>query len=140
MNEPPVHTDRWRPTEAEVQLPAEIGRYRVEKLLGEGDFGRVDLAHDDDLKRPVGSKVPRKERIWRPEDVEASLAEARTLASLGHPHIVPVYDLGHTEEAFCFVVSKFIESHDLAAIIKQTRLYWSEAAELVARLCCGREE
>src|SRR5262249_52965938 len=122
----------WQPAEAEVHFPAQIGRYRVEKLLGEGGFGRVYLAHDDDLRRPVAIKVPRKDRVSKPEDIEAYLAEARTLASLDHPHIVPVYDLGRTEDGLCFVVSKFIEGHDLAAIIKETRLYWTEAAEVVA--------
>jgi serine/threonine protein kinase len=131
MTDPLVPTGPWRPAEADAQAPAQIDRYRVERLLGEGGFGRVYLAYDDDLKRSVAIKVPRKERISEPEDVEAYLAEARTLASLDHPHIVPVYDVGHTEDGLCFVVSKFIEGHDLATIIKETRLYWTEAAELV---------
>ena len=94
--------------------PAVIGRYRVIRLLGQGGFGRVYLAHDDDLDRPVAIKVPNPERVARPEDVEAYLAEARILARLDHPHIVPVYDVGRTDDGLCFVVSKFIEGSDLA--------------------------
>ena len=71
-----------------------IGRYRVERLLGEGGFGRVYLAHDDQFERPVAIKVPRPGRLSRPEDAEAYLAEARTVASLDHPNIVPVFDVG----------------------------------------------
>ena len=101
--------------------PSRIGRYRVIRRLGQGGFGRVYLAHDDDLDRPVAIKVPHPERIARPEDVEAYLAEARTVASLDHPHIVPVYDVGRTDDGLCYVVSKFIEGSDLAARLKASR-------------------
>ena len=50
--------------------------------------------YDDDLQRDVAIKVPHRDRIATPEDAETYLAEARILASLDHPHIVPVHDLG----------------------------------------------
>src|SRR4051794_38202835 len=75
-------------------LPAHVGRYRVERLLGAGGFGLVYLAHDDQLQRPVAVKVPHRKLVDRPEAAQAYLAEARTVASLDHPHIVPVYDVG----------------------------------------------
>src|SRR4051812_26510660 len=71
--------------------PARIGRYSILGRLGKGGFGRVYLAHDDDLDRPVAIKVPNRERITGPEDVETFVVEARILASLDHPHIVPVF-------------------------------------------------
>ena len=57
--------------------PSEIGRYRIIRRLGQGGFGRVYLAHDDDLDRPVAVKVPNPERIRQPDDVEAYFIEAR---------------------------------------------------------------
>ena len=86
-----------------------MARYRIIRRLGQGGFGRVYLAHDDDLDRPVAIKVPNPERIARSEDAEAFLVEARILAKLDHPHIVPVHDVGRTEDGLCFVVSKLIE-------------------------------
>jgi len=119
---------------APPNLPQRIGRYRVERMLGQGGFGIVYLAHDDQLHRPVAIKVPHRERISSPEDVEAYLAEARILASLDHPHIVPVHDVGATEDGLPFVVSKFIEGSDLAKKLKESRPSFSESAELVATI------
>jgi serine/threonine protein kinase/formylglycine-generating enzyme required for sulfatase activity len=115
-----------------VALPSHIGRYRVERLLGEGGFGRVYLAHDDQLLRPVAIKVPRPERVSQPGDAECYLAEARILAGLDHPYIVPVHDFGQTEDGLPFVVSKYIEGSDLAQTLKQARPSFAAAAQLVA--------
>src|SRR6478735_8405324 len=90
-----------------------IGRYRVIRRLGQGGFGRVYLAHDDDLDRPVAIKVPNPGRVSHPEDVEAYLNEARILARLDYPSIVRVFDVGRTEDGLCFVVSKLVEGTDL---------------------------
>ena len=81
-----------------TKVPAAIGRYSIIKLLGKGGFGLVYLAHDDQLGRPVVVKVPHTNRVARPEDADLYLAEARTVASLEHPNIVPVYDVGSTPD------------------------------------------
>jgi serine/threonine protein kinase len=112
--------------------PPRIGRYRIIRRLGQGGFGRVYLAHDDDLDRPVAIKVPNPERITAPEDVEAFLVEARILARLDHPNIVPVHDVGRTEDGLCFVISKLIEGSDLAVRIAQARPSFRDSAESVA--------
>jgi serine/threonine protein kinase/tetratricopeptide (TPR) repeat protein len=112
--------------------PTKIGRYTILGRLGHGGFGRVYLAFDDDLDRPVAIKVPNPERIEHPEDVEAYLNEARILARLDHPNIVPVYDLGRTEDGLCFVVSKLVEGSDLAARVSGNLPSFLDSAELVA--------
>jgi serine/threonine protein kinase/formylglycine-generating enzyme required for sulfatase activity len=112
-------------------LPERIGRFRVEKVLGKGGFGIVYLARDEQLNRLVAIKVPHANRIARPEDAEPYLTEARTVASLEHPHIVPVYDVGSTAEHPLFVVSKYVPGTDLATWIRAHRLSWQEAAQLV---------
>src|SRR5262249_6346554 len=88
-----------------------IGRYRVERLLGHGGFGQVYLAQDDQLDRLVTVKVPHRHLVSRFEDAEPYLLEARIVAKLDHPHIVPVFDVGSTEECPFFFVSKYIEGH-----------------------------
>jgi serine/threonine protein kinase len=73
-------------------LPERVGRYRVERLLGAGGFGRVFLARDEQLQRWVAVKVPHPHLVASPPDADAYLAEARTAAGLDHPHIVPIFD------------------------------------------------
>src|SRR6516165_3676148 len=118
--------------EVAAERPRRIGRYRVERTLGEGGFGVVYLAHDEQLHRPVAVKVPHRRLVSRPEDAQAYLAEACTVAALDHPNIVPVYDVGSTEDCPCFVVSKFIDGTDLATRLKQSRLPLREAVGLTA--------
>src|SRR5450432_1307356 len=113
-------------------LPKHIGRFRVERLLGKGGFGLVYLAHDGQLQRLVAIKVPHRNLVDRPEAAEAYLTEARTVANLDHPNIVPVHDVGSTDDCPCYVVSKYIDGTDLASRLKQSRLSIHETVELVA--------
>ncbi len=112
--------------------PNQIGRYRVEKIIGQGGFGLVYLARDDQLQRLVAIKVPHRKLVDRPEAAEAYLTEARTVANLDHPNIVPVHDVGSTDEFPCYVVSKYIDGTDLATRLKQSGLSMHEAVKLVA--------
>ena len=113
-------------------VPERIGRYRVERLLGIGGFGRVFLAYDGELTRYVAIKVPHAELVNRPEYAEAYRREARFVATLDHPQIVPVYDVGITERYPCFVVSKYIAGTTLSAKMTQSMLPISQAVSLIA--------
>ncbi|HUT91040.1 MAG TPA: serine/threonine-protein kinase [Thermoguttaceae bacterium] len=112
--------------------PERIGRYRVVKTLGAGAFGRVYLARDDELNRPVAIKVPHRHRVATPEDRDRYLAEARVVASLDHEGIVPVYDVGRSDDGVCYVVSKLISGRNLAAVIARARPSHVESAAMVA--------
>jgi serine/threonine protein kinase/formylglycine-generating enzyme required for sulfatase activity len=133
-----VETDAWEgsppgaPEQCPEADPLSIDRYRIIRRLGQGTFGRVYLARDDDLDRAVAIKVPNPSRVADPEHVEAYLAEARILAQLDHAHIVPVYDVGRTDDNSCFVVSKYIEGADLAERLRQAHMTFRESAALVA--------
>src|SRR5262249_49246536 len=109
-----------------------IGRYWIERVLGRGSFGLVYLAYDERLGRPGAVKGPHPHLGAEASDAEAYLTEARTVAKLDHPNIVPVHDGGSTDEVPCFVLSKYIDGTDLATRLKQSRLSLHEAVELIA--------
>ncbi len=113
-------------------LPAlRLGRYRIQRLLGKGGFGTVYAAHDEDLDRPVAVKVPYAHRLVTAGQPEAYHAEARLHASLDHPHIVPIYDVGRTAEIPFYLVSKLIDGEDLGDRIKRGRPGFREAAVML---------
>ncbi len=117
-----------------LEPPKQIGRYRIERFLGKGGFGIVYLAYDPMLDRLVAVKVPHAGRISRPEDTDAYLTEARTVANLDHPHIVPVHDVGSSAEFPCYVVSRFIEGTNLSRKLNEGLLTFIEASQLIATI------
>ena len=129
----PPESEAGRETGNETEgIPNRIGRYRVDGVLGRGAFGLVYLARDEQLNRRVAVKVPHAELAARLNNSASYLTEARSVATLDHPGIVPVYDVGSTPQFPCFVVSKFIDGSDLKQTLKQGRMSVDEGARLVA--------
>jgi serine/threonine protein kinase len=113
------------------ELHAALGRYQLLGKLGQGGMGSVYLANDTLLDRPVAIKIPHAELVAQEGAVDLYLTEARTVANLDHPNIVPVFDVGSFEGFPCFVVSKYIDGIDLGTRLKHSRLPLREAVELV---------
>jgi serine/threonine protein kinase/formylglycine-generating enzyme required for sulfatase activity len=97
-----------------------FGRYRVVSMLGQGGFGAVYRAVDDQLERDVAIKVTLGS-LLDPSMRKGFLTEARIVAALDHPNIVPVYDVGQTDSGDFFVVSKLIDGSDLSSRLKIDR-------------------
>ena len=102
---------------------AQLGRFRLIRQLGRGGFGIVLLAFDPRLQREVALKLPRPELLafgkWRKRFIH----EARAVASLDHPGVVPVYDIG-TVGPVCYIASAYCNGPTLAE--------WSEESQPVA--------
>ena len=78
-----------------ARMPGDsFGRYRIIKTLGEGAMGSVYLAHDTQLDRKVALKIPKFDAKSEFKHIERFLREARAAATLSHPNICPIYDVG----------------------------------------------
>ncbi|MBL8942928.1 MAG: serine/threonine protein kinase, partial [Myxococcales bacterium] len=82
-------------------MPVCVGRFQIERLLGQGAMGRVFLARDPQLDRRVAVKVVRSSVAGDDARIAMLLREARALARVVHPNVVTVYDSGiHEGEIF----------------------------------------
>ncbi|MBZ0102608.1 MAG: protein kinase [Thermoanaerobaculia bacterium] len=96
------------------------GRYRLEVLLGRGAFGAVYRARDPVLDRAIALKVIQGAAVAALGGAgrETFLAEARTIARLDHPNIVPVYDAGVNEGA-PWMAMRLIHGEGLDAVLRR---------------------
>ncbi len=92
-------------------------RYQVERELGVGGMGSVYLALDTMLQRQVAIKV-----VHPGDDTDRLLAEARTLAQLEHPAIVPIHDAGLLTDGRIYYAMKFVDGKRLDAFVVETAL------------------
>ncbi len=113
-----------------------IGQYELGELLGIGGMGAVYRAHQRNLSREVAFKVLNLAIAANAEDVERFNREAKTAASLEHPHIIPIYDYG-SRDGITFLAMRLLQGGSLAERLKQhadipTSL--GEAADLLRQL------
>src|SRR5580698_5078880 len=76
------------------RLPEQFGRYRIVKVVGEGGMGAVYLARDTQLDRDVALKVPQFAEGDASSLLDRFYQEARAAATVQHPNICPIYDVG----------------------------------------------
>ncbi len=114
------------------QLP-KLGKFQLLQVVGRGAFGTVYQARDTDLERIVAVKVPRSGRFAGPEDEDRFMREARSVAQLNHPGIVPVYEVGHADE-LPYIVAEYVEGVTLNELLQYRRLEFVESADIVASI------
>ncbi|MBI4821041.1 MAG: serine/threonine protein kinase [Deltaproteobacteria bacterium] len=109
-DEPPVRDTRIGTTL--------VGRYRVEQLVGKGGMGRVYLATQLPLNRPVAVKILSPEFQKKdPQFPRRFFLEAATAAQLNHPNTITVFDYGETEEGELFIAMEFLKGRPLSRAI-----------------------
>ncbi len=115
------------------------GRYRVLSELGRGGFGQVYLAEDELLRRRVAIKILRGTRRDNSGGGfvadAAFLTEARMVARMEHPGIVPIYDVVETDAGGYCIISRYVEGRTLRDHLGERRLTFMEAAVVAAELC-----
>ncbi len=105
---------------AESDIPKEIGRYIIEKKVGQGSMGEVYKAHDKRINRSVAVKTLRldsyKNKETRQKARSFFLREARIYGKLNHNNIATIYDMG-IHQGTPYIVMEFIRGMDLKAVI-----------------------
>lgn len=107
------------PTET-TAIPKSFGRYEVIRQIGQGAMGAVYLANDTQLHRQVALKVPKFLVAEGPEILERFYREARSAATLRHPNICPVYDVGEINGQH-FISMAYIEGRPLRDFAKSSK-------------------
>jgi len=97
-------------------VPAPQPRFSFRQRLGAGAAGDVDLVLDNDIQRPVAIKYLRPtaeqgEMLLRFAD------EVRTVGHLEHPNIVPIHDVGRSEDGRYYFVMKYVQGETLQSVI-----------------------
>jgi serine/threonine protein kinase len=118
------------------QLRRALGAdYRVERMIGEGGFGRVYAAADVRLGRNVAIKVIRPELAGARAFLERFRKEGTALAKFRHPGIVPIYDI-REHDGLIYYVMPLIEGETLRSKLDQrSKLSPKETQRILIELC-----
>lgn len=118
-------------------MPEKLGRYEIFDPIGEGGFAIVYRGNDTSLDRQVALKELRplllQDKTW----VRRFQREAKTIARLDHPNIVPIYDVYHSTDRL-FIVMRLVDNASLEGIIQQQgRLGWADTLRVMLPICAG---
>src|ERR1700675_4904439 len=116
-----------------------FGPYEILAPIGAGGMGEVYRARDTRLDRIVAVKVLPEHLSSNPQLRERFEREAKAISSLSHPHICPLYDVGH-QDGVDFLVMEYLEGETLERRLtkgplppEQTIRYASQIADALAK-------
>jgi len=110
-----------------------LGRYEIRSKIGEGGMGQVYLAEDASLRRRVAIKLLPQASSGDQQANKRLLREARAAATLDHPNICSIHEVGDEGDQ-TFIVMQYIEGETLDAIIKKKTLDLLEVLSIAAQV------
>lgn len=115
-----------------------LGRYQVEKELGQGAMGVVYLGRDPKINREVAIKTMALSAEFEADELkevkERFFREAESAGRLSHPNIVAIYDAGE-ESDLAYIAMELLKGYDLDAHIKPGELLPLETVLEIVRAC-----
>ena len=118
-----------------------VGKYRVERLLGEGGMGMVVAATHVELDQLVAIKCLLREVSKNKSAVDRFAREARACAKLRGENVVHVTDVGVLESGAPFMVMEYLEGEDLGQHLQaRGPLSVDDAIDYVLQACAGLAE
>jgi tetratricopeptide (TPR) repeat protein/predicted Ser/Thr protein kinase len=120
-----------------IKISHDIGRYIILGQIGQGGMGTVYEAYDPDLARKLAIKVLRTDA--RPEgghSVQANsratlVSEAKNLAKLAHPNVVPIFDVGTLDDDGVFLAMEYVVGESLDHWLAKHPNQWQVALDYV---------
>ena len=113
-----------------------VGKYRVERVLGQGGMGVVVAARHEQLDDRVAIKLMLPAIAANPEAVTRFVREARAAAKIKSEHVARVSDVGTLETGEPYMVMEYLEGADLSAVVqRQGRLPVEQAADYLLQAC-----
>ncbi len=119
--------------------PQKFGRYEIKAEIGRGGMATVYHAYDPRFEREVALKVLPREMLHDPQFRTRFEREAKTIAMLEHPAIVPVYDFGE-EDGQPYFVMRYMTGGSLTDRMKHGPMTIHEVAHLFGRLAPALDE
>lgn len=115
-------------------------RYEIVEKVGVGGMAIVYKAMDKLLNRYVAVKILRSEFWGNEEFIRRFNIESQAAASLSHPNIVSIYDVGQSDD-MQYIVMEYIEGKTLKEYIaeKKGNIYWKEATDIAMQICSALE-
>src|SRR5256884_2151439 len=111
----------------------ELGDYELVEEVGRGGQGVVFRARQKSLNRTVAVKVISLGQWASKAHLKRFRREADAAASLNHPCIVPIYEVGERDGA-CYFSMKFVEGGQLDEVVRRAPMSMRQAAELIAKV------
>jgi eukaryotic-like serine/threonine-protein kinase len=116
-----------------------LGRYEIRSKLGAGGMGEVYLAEDQQLRRRVAIKLLSPGSVSDEQANNRLLKEARAAATLDHPNICSIYEVGQADGR-AFIAFQYIEGETLEARIKLKRPEWQGSLAIAVQIAAALEE
>ena len=111
-----------------------LGPYDILEEIGKGGMATVFRAHQASIERDVAVKIIRARIADDPIASQRFQREARLIARLEHPHILPVYDFDGSHDP-PYIVMRYLEGGTLKEVIQQGRLPLPEVTYLLRQVC-----
>lgn len=115
-------------------------RYEIVEKVGEGGMAVVYKAMDKLLNRYVAVKLLKSEFEGNEEFIRRFNIESQAAASLSHPNIVPIYDVGQSG-TLQYIIMEYLDGITLKEYIAEKRgaIYWKEATDISMQICSALE-
>jgi hypothetical protein len=110
------------------------GRYKIERVLGEGGMGIVYKAVHTTLGKPLAIKVLRPEVSKNEEIVQRFRQEAQSASQIGNPHIIDISDFGTLTDGSTYFVMEFLGGKSLMAALCEDSFSTARSLNVVRQL------